>query len=243
MLQARRHTIDVLITGADSELGRTVAETFRAAGHQVVVSGVRRDELELVAKELDVDAVVCDPSDATSLAQARSQFPQNLDTIVTVPGPGWGGGDPPTVAPAVTTADTAAAWRSAFDRTVVSAVLTVHTVADNLRSGGSIVTVVADSVDELGPGSAPSSASMAAAKAALSNWTAGQAHHLGTRGITINTVACGRTAQPGYAGLATSQPSVATEIARLALFLSTPAARHITGQTLHVGRGAATSYG
>ena len=35
----------------------------------------------------------------------------------------------------------------------------------------------------------------------------------------------------------------AAEIARLALFLSTPAARHVTGQTLHVGRGTAASYG
>ena len=227
--------MDVLVTGADSELGRTVAETFRAAGHQVVVSGARRAELELVAKELEVDSIVCDPADADSLARARAQFPQNLDTIVTVPGPAWSGGDPR----AFTTADTAAAWRSAFDRTVLSAVLTVATVADNLRSGGSIVTVVSDGADESGPESAP----VAAAKAALSNWTAGQADHLGTRGITINTVAAGRSAQPGYAGLATAQPSVAAEIARLALFLSTPAARHVTGQTLHVGRGTAASYG
>ena len=223
--------MDVLVTGADSDLGRTVAETFRAAGHQVVVSGVRRDELELIAKELEVDAIVCDSADATSLTQARSQFPQNLDTIVTVPGPAWVGGDPR----ALTTADTAAAWRSAFDRTVVSAVLTVQTIADNLRSGGSIVTVVSADTDD--------SAAESAAKAALSTWTAGQADHLGTRGITINTVACGRTAQPGYAGLAAAQPSVASEIARLALFLTTPAARHITGQTLHVGRGTAATYG
>jgi len=227
--------MDVLVTGADSELGRTVAETFRAAGHQVVVSGARRAELELVAKELEVDSIVCDPADADSLARARAQFPQNLDTIVTVPGPAWSSGDPR----AFTTADTAAAWRSAFDRTVLSAVLTVATVADNLRSGGSIVTVVADDAGETGPESAP----VAAAKAALSNWTSGQADHLGTRGITINTVAAGRSAQPGYAGLATAQPSVAAEIAQLALFLSTPAARHVTGQTLHVGRGTAASYG
>ena len=223
--------MDVLVTGADSDLGRVVAEAFRAAGHQVVVSGVRRDELELIAKELEVDAIVCDPADATSLTQARSQFPQNLDTIVTVPGPAWVGGDPR----ALTTADTAAAWRSAFDRTVVSAVLTVQTIADNLRSGGSFVTVVSADTDD--------SAAESAAMAALSTWPAGQADHLGTRGITINTVACGRTAQPGYAGLAAAQPSVASEIARLALFLTTPAARHITGQTLHVGRGTAATYG
>jgi enoyl-[acyl-carrier-protein] reductase (NADH) len=29
----------------------------------------------------------------------------------------------------------------------------------------------------------------------------------------------------------------------MALFLTTPPARHITGQTLHVGRGAAVTYG
>ena len=142
--------MDVLVTGADSALGRTVAETFRAAGHQVVVSGVARDELELVAKELQVDAVVCDPADPASLADARSQFPSHLDTIVTVPGPGWVGPDPR----AFSTADTATAWRSAFDRTVLSAVLTVQAVADNLRSGGSIVTVVADSPADSAPESA-----------------------------------------------------------------------------------------
>jgi NAD(P)-dependent dehydrogenase (short-subunit alcohol dehydrogenase family) len=223
--------MDVLVTGADSELWRTVAETFRAAGHQVVVSGVDRAELELVAKELEVDAVVCDPADPASLASARAEFPSHLDTIVTVPGPSGVGGDPR----AFSTADTATAWRAAFDRTVLSAVLTVHTVADNLRSGGSIVTVVADSATD----SAPESA----AKAALADWTAGQSEQLGIRGITINVVACGRNSQPGYSGLAVVQPPVPTEIARLALFLATPAARHITGQTLHVGRGAAASYG
>jgi NAD(P)-dependent dehydrogenase (short-subunit alcohol dehydrogenase family) len=111
----------------------------------------------------------------------------------------------------------------------------VAAVADNLRSGGSIVTVVADDAGDDGPN--------AAVKAALSNWTAGQADHLGTRGITINSVACGRTAQANYAGLTAAPSSVPIEIARLALFLATPAARHITGQTLHVGRGAAVSYG
>ena len=219
--------MDVLVTGADSELGRIVAENFKSAGHQVVVSGLRRDELELVAKELDVDAVVCDPADAASLADARLRFPHHVDTIVHIP-------SAPAVAGANTLADTSAAWRSAFDRTVLSAVLTVQAVGDNLRSGGSIVTVIPDSAADGGP--------EGAAKAALSNWTAGIADHFGTRGITINTVACGRAAQPGYDGLAGREPQASDEIARLAVFLTTPAARHITGQTLHVGRGAAVVF-
>ena len=77
----------------------------------------------------------------------------------------------------------------------------------------------------------------------LSNWTAGQATHFGTRGITVNAVASGRSAQPGYDGLASTPAPVAAEIARLALFLCTPAARHITGQTLHVSHGALANFG
>ena len=49
--------MDVLVTGADSDLGRTIAEMFRFAGHQVVVAGRRGDELELVAKELDLSLI------------------------------------------------------------------------------------------------------------------------------------------------------------------------------------------
>lgn len=223
--------MDVLVTGGDTELGRTIAEGFRDAGHNVVISGARRDDLEVAAKELDVDAIVCDSTDPASLAEARSQFAHHLDTIVHVPAPSWSGGDPRTYSPA----DTAAAWRSALDSAVLSAVLTVQNIGDNLRSGGSILTVVPDNPRE---GSAE-----AAVKAALSNWTAGQADYFGTRGITINTVACGRSAEPSYDGLTSTPPSAAAEMARLALFLTTSAARHITGQTLHVGRGALANFG
>ena len=54
----------------------------------------------------------------------------------------------------------------------------------------------------------------------------------------MNAVASGRSVQAGYEGLSRTPPSVAAEVARLALFLTTPAARHITGQTLHVSHGA-----
>ncbi len=56
-------------------------------------------------------------------------------------------------------------------------------------------------------------------------------------------MACGRSAEPSYDGLTSTPPSAAAEMARLALFLTTPAARHITGQTLHVGRGALANFG
>lgn len=223
--------MDVLVTGGDTDLGRAVAEGFSEAGHKVTLAGMRGPELEVAAKELDANAVVCDNTDPASLLQARGLFPAHLDTIVNVPAPRWQGGDPRTYS----LADQASAWRSALDATVLSAVLTVATVGDHLRSGGSIISVVPENPLD---GSAD-----AAVKAALSNWTAGQATTFGTRGITVNVVAAGAGARPGYDGLTSAPLAAATEIARLAVFLTTPAARHITGQTLHVSHGALANFG
>lgn len=223
--------MDVLVTGGDTELGRAIAAGFRDAGHTVTLAGARRDELEVAAKELDVDAVVCDNTDPASLAGARAAFPHHLDTIVNVPAPLRPPGDPRTYS----LADLAGAWRTAMDVTVLSAVLTVAAVGDHLRSGGSIVSVLPDNPRDGGAD--------AAVKAALANWTAAQAGIFGTRGITVNVVASGTGSAPGYDGLSATPPSVAAEITRLGLFLTTPAARHITGQTLHVSHGALTRFG
>ncbi|OBA81017.1 short-chain dehydrogenase [Mycolicibacterium elephantis] len=218
--------MEVLVTAGDTDLGRTIAEGFRDAGHRVVIAGARRGDLEIAAKELDVDAIVVDNTDPAGLEEARTQFPHHLDTIVNVPAPRWDAGDPRTYS----LADHAAAWRHALDSTVLSAVLTVQLLGDHLRSGGSIVTVIPE---HPGDGSAE-----AAVKAAVADWTAGQTTHFGTRGITVNAVAAGRSAAPGYDGVSAATPTAAQEITRLALFLTTPAARHITGQILHVSQGA-----
>lgn len=222
---------EVLVTGGDTELGRTIAAGFLDAGHNVVIAGARREDLELAAKQLDVESIVFDNTDASSLENARALFPHHLDTLVNVPAPLFEAKDPRTF----TLTDLATAWRNALDATVVSAVLTVQIVGDHLRSGGSIINVV--------PASPREGSAEAAVKAALADWAAGQATYFGTRGITVNVVAPGLSADPGYDGLGSTPPSVADEFARMAVFLSTPAARHITGQTLHVSRGALATLG
>ncbi|OSC29333.1 short-chain dehydrogenase [Mycobacterium vulneris] len=218
--------VEVLVTGGDTDLGRTVAESFRDDGHKVTLVGAAKSELEIAAKELEVEAIVCDTTDPASLEEARPLFPHHLDTIVNVPAPTWDARDPRTYS----IADTAGAWRNALDATVLSAVLTVQAVGDHLRSGGSIISLV--------PENPPAGSADAAIKATLSNWTAGQAGIFGTRGITVNVVASGRSAEAGYDGLSRTPAPAAAEAARLALFLTTSAARHITGQTLHVSHGA-----
>ncbi|MFN6545211.1 SDR family oxidoreductase [Mycolicibacterium nivoides] len=222
---------EVLVTGGDTEFGRTIAAGFLDAGHNVVIAGARREDLELAAKQLDVESIVFDNTDPSSLENARALFPHHLDTLVNVPAPLFEAKDPR----AFTLTDLATAWRNALEATVVSAVLTVQIVGDHLRSGGSIINVV--------PASPREGSAEAAVKAALGDWTAGQATYFGTRGITVNVIAPGLSADPGYDGLGSTPPSVADEFARMAVFLSTPAARHITGQTLHVSRGALATLG
>src|ERR1700761_901642 len=222
--------VEVLVTGGDTELGRAVAEEFHNDGHTVTLLGARRDELEVAAKEIEADAIVCDNTDPGALAEVRHLFPHHLDTVVNIPSPRWDAGDPRTYS----LSDLASAWRNSLDDTLLSAVLTLQTVGDHLRSGGAVISVVPDNPR---PGSAE-----AAIKAALGSWVAGQATVFGTRGITVNAVAAGRSAQPGYEGLSSTPPSVAAEIARMSLFLTSGAARHITGQTLHVSHGALTQF-
>jgi NAD(P)-dependent dehydrogenase (short-subunit alcohol dehydrogenase family) len=222
--------MEVLVTAGDTQLGRSVAEGFCDAGHRVTLAGARADELEIAAKELDAEAVVCDNTDPASLTQVRGLFPHHLDSVVNIPAPRWETRDPR----GYSLADLATAWRNTLDAAVLSAVLTVETVGDHLRSGGSIISVVPDNPHD---GSAD-----AAVKAALSNWTAGQAGVFGTRGITVNVVASGSGASPGYDGLIWGPPTAAAEITRLVLFLTAPAARHISGQTLHVSHGALAQF-
>ena len=57
-------------------------------------------------------------------------------------------------------------------------------------------------------------------KAAISDWTAGQATHFGTRGITVNAVASGRKRGAGLRRPVPHAGAGGAEIARLALFLS-----------------------
>src|SRR5262249_40940922 len=136
--------MEVLVTGGDTDLGRTIAESFCEAGHRVVITGARRDDLEVVAKQLDVAAVACDWTDPAALADAVPLLPPYLDTIINVPAPAFDPADPRVY----TLAERAAAWRNNLDAIVLAPVLMLNAIGDHLRSGGSIVNVIAENPRE-----------------------------------------------------------------------------------------------
>jgi 3-hydroxy acid dehydrogenase/malonic semialdehyde reductase len=69
----------VFITGASSGFGAEMARTFVSHGHQVVISGRRKDRLDELAAELGELAlpVVMDVTDKESINEALAMLPQS----------------------------------------------------------------------------------------------------------------------------------------------------------------------
>jgi 3-oxoacyl-[acyl-carrier protein] reductase len=95
----------------------------------------------------------------------------------------------------------------------------------------------------------PGQANYAAAKAGIIAFSKSLAREIGSRGITVNVVAPGfidtdmTRALPEeqrnalLAGIALGQLGEANDIAEAVAFLASPAAKYITGETLHVNGG------
>ncbi len=95
----------------------------------------------------------------------------------------------------------------------------------------------------------PGQANYAAAKAGIIAFSKSLAREIGSRGITVNVVAPGfidtdmsralpeeqRTAL--LSGIALGHLGEAGDIAEAVAFLASPAAKHITGETVHVNGG------
>ena len=204
--------MDVLVTGGDTDLGRTIAEGFRDAGHQVVIAGARRDDLEVAAKELDVDAIVFDNTDPASLEEARgASSPTTWTPSSTCP---------PRAGTPATRAPTRCPTWPRHGATRWTPPLLVRG-AD--RAGPRRPPALRRLDRQRRPREPARRQRRGGDQGRVSDWTAGQATHFGIRGITVNAVASGRSAEPGYDGLSRTPPSVADEITRLALFLTTPA--------------------
>ena len=107
------------------------------------------------------------------------------------------------------------------------------------RRAGRVVNVASDAARVGSSGEAV----YAACKGGLVALSKTLAREHARHGITVNVVAVGHGVEPSYPGLNGAEPAVAAEIARMALFLTTPAARHINGQTLHVSAGAMAHFG
>lgn len=234
----------IVVTGGGTGIGRAVAEAFAEAGDQVVITGRREDVLAATAARLgpNVRAVPFDASDPAQVEAALADLPERVDVLVN----NAGGNTDIGATPAPGLAGVAAAWRANLDANVLSAVLVTTALRSRLAEGGAVVNISSVAAHRGGSGS------YGAAKAAVEAWNLTLTQDLGADRITANVVAPGYVEATEFFGdgmtearratlvaqTATKRVGTPADIAGTVLFLASPAAGHITGQTVHVNGGA-----
>jgi 3-oxoacyl-[acyl-carrier protein] reductase len=235
----------IVVTGGATGIGRAVAERFRADGETVVITGRRPEVLEKAAAELGAKAVVCDAAAPAQVAMLLNALPAQVDVLVNNAGGNTDFAAPDDDGDLRQLKDN---WQANLEANVLTAVLTTTALGPRLADGGAVV--------HLGSiAGARGAGSYGAAKAALATWNLDIAAELGPRGITSNVVAPGFTAQTEFfqgrltaerrkrllEATMTKREGQVSDIAGTIHFLASPAARHITGQVLHVNGGALTT--
>jgi 3-oxoacyl-[acyl-carrier protein] reductase len=234
----------VVVTGGGTGIGRAVAAAFATAGDAVVITGRRPEPLAQTAAALGsgVRAVAFDASDADQVEAALPDLPVAVDVLVNTAGGNTdiGAAEPGTLA------GLAAAWRANLDANVLTAVLVTTALRGRLVPAGAVISFSSIAAHRRGAGS------YAAAKAAVEAWNLTLAADVGTDRITANVIAPGfiddteffrgRMTDERRATLisqtANGRAGTPADIAATVLFLASPAAAHITAQTIHVNGGA-----
>ncbi|MFI2365838.1 SDR family NAD(P)-dependent oxidoreductase [Promicromonospora sp. NPDC019610] len=234
----------VLVTGGSGGIGGAVARRFVEEGRQVVITGRDAGRLDRVAEATGARGVRCDVGRPDDVEALVAQLDAPVEVLVAMAG-GNTDFDGPEPAGLAQVAD---GWRANLDANLISTVLVVTAVLDRMPAGGTVVTVGSIGAEYAGT-------SYGVAKAAVQAWTAGLSATVGPRGITANCVAPGYIEDTGYfkgrlteerrgrlvAATHDKRPGTPDDVAGLVSFLASPAARHLTGQTLHVNGGAHTT--
>jgi NAD(P)-dependent dehydrogenase (short-subunit alcohol dehydrogenase family) len=233
----------VLVTGGTSGIGAAAAAAYRDAGAEVIITGTRPDAASYDSDLGGYRYLQMDIEDGASIDAVAAALPR-LDVLVNnagmaLPSLGLDEYEPEVFARAVNML-LVGAFRMARR--------TVDLLAQSKLEGGASVIGIASMSSYFGIPIVPG---YGAAKTGLLGLTRTLAVQWGPRGIRVNAVAAGLTESRMTAGTfaepAWTEPTLARtplgrlgrpeDIANAVLFLSSPAAAWITGQTLPVDGG------
>ncbi len=246
----------VVVAGGSRGIGRAIALGFAAAGAHVSICARGAEALATTRDELarhghPTHAAPCDLADAASVARyvAQAQAALGGVDVLVNNASGFGMGDDE------------ASWAASLQVDVMAMVRASQAALPALLAGaapgapsgttGSCIVHIA-SISGYRPSTR--AAAYAAAKAAMISYTGSQAAMLARQGVRVNAIAPGsidfpggvwdqrrRAADPLYERTLRSIPfgrmGTPEEIAEVALFLASPHARWITGQTITVDGG------
>lgn len=239
-----------LITGASQGLGAVMAATLHAAGANVALNyfpdadghpPTNATNAERLARDLGSNTValpgdVRSATSATALCTAARDHFGSLDLLINNAG----------IARDRTVAKMSdEEWQAVIDTNLTGVFNTCRAALPLLSNGGRIVNIasVSGAVGLFGQ------ANYAAAKAGVIGFTKTLSRELARRGITVNAVApglvlteLGQTVPPSIqeqwrAQIPLGRFGEPKEIANVVLFLCSPLASYLTGQTVHVNGG------
>jgi len=233
-----------LVTGAASGIGRAIAFRFAREGAKVAIVDINPDGAKKVAKEIKglkgkAIAIKCDVANEKQVEQAVKETREQLGNIgILVNNAGFAG--------ASFIADLATKdWRRMFAVHCDGMFFFSRAVIKSMQKGDRIINI--SSMD--GIQGQVFSTHYAAAKGAVIAFTTSLALELAPKGITVNSIAPGviKTAM-GQMLVEVAPPDFPNEIpavrwgepediAETALFLASPGASYITGQTILVDGG------
>jgi NAD(P)-dependent dehydrogenase (short-subunit alcohol dehydrogenase family) len=234
-----------LVTGATKGIGRAIAETLLAEGASVAICARDAEGVDAAVAEMSslgtVYGAAVDAGDGASLTNWVASAADQL-----------GGIDIYVHNTSGKPARSTDAWINNFHIDLMSLVLGVGAATDALSDGGgSVISIGTTAVAEhFGSGSG----SYSAFKAAVTNWTLGQAQVLGAKGIRCNVVSPGPIFIEGgdwnmikdhmadfYAATQKGHPGgelgTAQDVADVVTFLASERAKHVNGVNVTVDGG------
>jgi 3-oxoacyl-[acyl-carrier protein] reductase len=237
----------VVVCGGSKGIGHAIALGFAAGGASVSICARGADALaqtaaEIKAKGATAHSASCDLADGAAVKRYVESAGAALGGIDVLVNNASGFG----------MTDDEAGWAAGINVDMLATVRASHAAQPFLEKAGgaSIINIV--SISAYGP--SVRSAPYAAVKAAMVNYTSSQALMLAPKKIRVNAIAPGSIEFPGgtWEKRRTDAPQLYNavlksilfgrmghpeEIADVALFLASDAARWMTGQTLTVDGG------
>jgi 3-oxoacyl-[acyl-carrier protein] reductase len=234
-----------LITGASGAIGCEIARFLHAQGADVAISGTRVEPLNQLAAELKdrCHVIPCnlnDPEDTNTLIERAEEAMGQVDILVNNAGLTKDG-----LMLRMKDED----WQTVMDVNLGATFRLSRAALRGMmkRRWGRIINITS----VVGVTGNPGQTNYAASKAGMIGMAKSLAIEVASRGITVNCIAPGFIESPMTGALQDDQKNnilekiplgrmgTPSDIASAAVYLASPSADYVTGQTIHVNGGMA----